>query len=340
MRIFILRFFIVISGYNIAHAVLVVVACRAAAALLCLTTGRGVLRHSFLPSEDTHPDRYPAYITIYKYKLLQCDRVDMPAADSNSDSSSLLIENLRFDRLLQLSSPASSEKPPWMFSPSAMQSITWMDNVMAKQNHPATWLRNHHQSSPHQQRSTLRTPDPLPAAITASIARCSLRMDHRNAIQAEWERRRRLARRRVRQWAAGVLLLPPPSATTRQREDSTTPRLQSPLAREIHCSTKKEDFIATRNWHASEANASSSAAPPPPPPMAGRHPAPAPSSSKLPNNGRQQFGWDEICLGLWVQDRQARHRNLSGRCLGLEVVKTDNVRANVWWLISILMYSL
>lgn len=41
--------------------------------------------------------------------------------------------------------------------------------------------------------------------------------------------------------------------------------------------------------------------------------------------GHRKFDWDEFCLGLWIQDKQARNKNQSGRCLGIEVVKTDNV---------------
>lgn len=41
------------------------------------------------------------------------------------------------------------------------------------------------------------------------------------------------------------------------------------------------------------------------------------------NNVAPKNEWDEICLGLWTQDKQHREKNAGGRCRGISIVKVD-----------------
>ena len=38
--------------------------------------------------------------------------------------------------------------------------------------------------------------------------------------------------------------------------------------------------------------------------------------------------WDEICLGVWIQDTSARQKKQPGRCLGLSIIKTKDPNGN------------
>jgi hypothetical protein len=40
---------------------------------------------------------------------------------------------------------------------------------------------------------------------------------------------------------------------------------------------------------------------------------------------QQQHGWDELCLGVWLQNADARRHQRSGYCAGLKIVKASNV---------------
>lgn len=52
-----------------------------------------------------------------------------------------------------------------------------------------------------------------------------------------------------------------------------------------------------------------------------RHRPPSPSSTQ----------WDELCLGLWVQDTHARSQDGPGYCYGLSLVRTNSVNSIQKW---------
>jgi hypothetical protein len=54
-------------------------------------------------------------------------------------------------------------------------------------------------------------------------------------------------------------------------------------------------------------------------------------------NRTRKNSWDEVCVGLWIQDKFSRERNLPGRCYGLEVVKIDNVCSGFRNLLSLML---
>lgn len=52
---------------------------------------------------------------------------------------------------------------------------------------------------------------------------------------------------------------------------------------------------------------------------------PSSSTEKPSNDSNQNSDWDEICIGIWVQDKESRKAGKPGRCIGIEVVRTENV---------------